>query len=97
MTGFSNKSEKNLRSVAEREDMFTEMRNKASKDQMSSRVDSLKDNPEGVQTAKTKEKVKVVNQRVNTLKKDQNRLKNKLEKEFTTFKNFFYQLEEKVH
>lgn len=45
MTAFSNKSEKHFKSVTEREDMFTEMRNKGLKDQMSSKVDSVRENP----------------------------------------------------
>lgn len=48
---------------------------------MSSKVESiksLKDNPEGHETEKTRAKVKATNQKLNTLKKDQVKLKNKL-------------------
>ena len=35
--------------------------------------------------------------RVNTLKKDQARLKQTLQNEFNAFKNMFYQLEDRLH
>ena len=54
------------------------MRNRATKEQMSSKLDSLKDNPEGGTHGKTNEKVKLVNQKLHVLKKDQKKLKSKL-------------------
>lgn len=78
MTAFSNKSEKHFKSSTEREDMFTEMRNKGLKEQMSSKVESVKENPERPSTVKTKEKVRVAKDRIKTLKKDQKKLKGKL-------------------
>jgi hypothetical protein len=91
MSAYSNKSEKHFRGTGEREDMFTEMRNKG-KDQMSSRADSFRDNPEGEEEPKRRAGVKRVNLKLQTLKKDQQKLKNTLQKEFNNFKNFFYQM-----
>jgi hypothetical protein len=41
--------------------------------------------------------LKLAVNRLNTLKKDQRKLRQTLELEFTSFKNFFYQLEEKIY
>lgn len=54
------------------------MRNRATKEQMSSKLDSLRDNPEGGDRGKAHEKVKLVNQKLHVLKKDQKKLKTKL-------------------
>jgi|JI6StandDraft_1071083.scaffolds.fasta_scaffold170754_1 hypothetical protein len=97
MTVLSNKSEKDLRMQPSRDDLFTEMRNKASKEEMGSRMESLKENPEGDSSQKGKEGLKLAVNRLNTLKKDQRKLRQTLELEFTSFKNFFYQLEEKIY
>lgn len=96
MTSLSNKSEKEFKGQNSRDDLFTEIRNKASKEEIS-RVDSLKDNPEGDTSQKGKEGLKQAVKRINTLKKDQRKLRTTLENEFNSFKNFFYQLEEKIY
>ena len=75
----------------EKEDMFTEMRNQIGKDQITSKVESIKDNPEKEEPT-SKEGLKKMGQRLKTLKKDQHKLKNTLEKEFNNFKNLFYQI-----
>ena len=56
------------------------MRHRASKEQVSSKLESLKDNPEGDDESKVKTGVKKMTQRVQTLKRDQNKLKNTLQK-----------------
>lgn len=45
MTIHSNKSEKDPRTLSSKEDIFTEMRNRVSKEDAGSRLDSLRDNP----------------------------------------------------
>lgn len=79
--------------------MFTEMRHRASKEHLSSKVESvksLKENPEGDES-KGRSGIKKLTSTLRTLKKDHNKLKNKMEKDFNGFKNFFYQLEEQFH
>lgn len=70
------------------------MRNKASKEGIS-QIDSLKENPEGDTSQKGRDSLIQVFKRLNTLKKDQRKLRVTLENEFNSFKNFFYQIEEK--
>ena len=95
MSSYSNKSEKNLKGSGEKEDMFTEMRQRVSKENFStSRIESvksLKENPEGDEL-KGASGIKKVATTFKTLKKDHAKLKNKMEKDFNGFKNFFYQL-----
>ncbi len=92
MTSLSNKSGgKDFGKSPSKEDIFTEMRNKASR--IDSRIDSVKDNPEPESEKKGegREGLKKTATRLNTLKKEHGKLKKTMEKEFDGFKNFFYQ------
>ncbi len=79
MTFNSNKSEKEQRMFGSREDLFTEMRNKALKDDLNSRAESKMDNPEGEVEKKGKDGLKQASNRLHTLKKEQSKLKQTME------------------
>ena len=96
MTSFSNRSSKKYRGDSiEKDDMFTEIKNKNLKSQIGSKVESIKENPE--KEGSRIQLMKKTRVRLNILKKDQKRLKKTLEKEFDSFKNYFYQMEERIH
>lgn len=76
--------------------MFTSMRNVLSKEEPASKIDSNPPkNPEedGRKEVATKQALT----RVKALKRDQGKLKTEIENEFTSIKNYFYQLEEVMH
>lgn len=69
MTIQSNKSEKDIRGPSSKEDIFTEIRNRASKDDIGSRIDSVKENPEGESSKKGREGLRQAASRLHNLKK----------------------------
>lgn len=80
MTIHSNKSEKDLKGQFSKEDIFTEMRNRGSKEDIGSRIDSVRENPEGECSKKGREGLKQAASRLHNLKKEQSRLKQLMEK-----------------